>query len=276
MRFTLLINQSKSLEWGISYQQAALFSCLYEIQSWAKFEIVDGKPYYWAAKNKILEEIPLIFDKPDTLKRHFIALEKAGLIERVTVRNMPYICITEKGKEWNKTNPNNGENKAVKKITTSESEDDRAVKNITTGSEKDHDLAVKKITTISISDQNTSISNKKNKQKSTLDFSGWPSEPSEQIFTDWKTVRDKKRAPITQTVINRLAPKLERARDELGMSVDDVLGICVERGWQGFEIEWIQKVDVAIPIHNRQASLEGRNRQAIDDWIGGRTFEQGE
>ncbi|MBY8106407.1 helix-turn-helix domain-containing protein [Vibrio fluvialis] len=88
----------------------------------------------------------------------------------------------------------------------------------------------------------------KSKPKSSgLDFSSWPSEPSEQIFKDWKAMRDKKRAPITQTVINRLASKMVAAGKQFGMSVDDVLGLCVERGWQGFEIEWLANVNRGKP-----------------------------
>lgn len=92
------------------------------------------------------------------------------------------------------------------------------------------------------------LTNIKSKPKSSgLDFSAWPSEPSEQIFKDWKAMRDKKRAPITQTVINRLASKLVAAGKQFGMSVDDVLGLCVERGWQGFEIEWLANVNRGKP-----------------------------
>ncbi|MBY7923744.1 hypothetical protein KW453_15900 [Vibrio fluvialis] len=92
------------------------------------------------------------------------------------------------------------------------------------------------------------LTNIKSKQKSSgLDFSSWPSEPSEQIFKDWKAMRDKKRAPVTQTVINRLASKLVAAGKQFGMSVDDVLGLCVERGWQGFEIEWLANVNRGKP-----------------------------
>lgn len=93
----------------------------------------------------------------------------------------------------------------------------------------------------------TNTKEKNNTKSSKLDFSAWPSEPSEQIFKDWKAMRDKKRAPITQTVINRLASKLVAAGKKFGMSVDDVLGLCVERGWQGFEIEWLANVNQGKP-----------------------------
>ncbi|PWI34860.1 hypothetical protein DI392_00840 [Vibrio albus] len=102
-----------------------------------------------------------------------------------------------------------------------------------------------------------------------LDFSGWPAEPSEQILKDWKTVRDKKQAPITQTVINRFAPKLERARDELGMSVDDVLGVCIERGWRGFEVDWLVnhlRINNFTKLNDQGVNQIGTNFEPPEGW----------
>ncbi|RRJ22565.1 hypothetical protein EIK76_00315 [Rheinheimera mesophila] len=76
--------------------------------------------------------------------------------------------------------------------------------------------------------------------KPDLDFSCWPSEPSESVFRDWKTMRTAKKAPVTQTVINRLAKQIELAFAN-GMTVDDVLAECVSRGWTGFEYAWLRR-----------------------------------
>jgi hypothetical protein len=231
MRYSIYINQVKALEWGLNYQQAALFNCLYELQAWARCEILDGQPFYWAAKNKIIEEIPLVFDKPDTLKRHIIALENAGLIEKRLHRNMPFIRITEKGKEWNSA----GQNEAVKNITTQQEE---SCKKSRPSREKNHDQAVKKITTIIKPDQNTKILKEKSKpKKSEFDFSSWPEKPSEQVLADWMKVRKEQRAPLTQTAITRMAGELQQAHAG-GMSVDDCIGLAAEKGWRGFKYQW--------------------------------------
>ncbi|OOE41381.1 hypothetical protein [Salinivibrio kushneri] len=121
----------------------------------------------------------------------------------------------------------------------------------------------------SITDPNTdpiTDPNNNNTRKSALDFSTWPSEPSRDVFKDWKTLRDKKRAPITQTVINRLGKKITDANQRLGLTVDDVLGVCVERGWQGFEVAWLE--NYATQPGGKQAQLEQRNRSAVDEWLG--------
>jgi hypothetical protein len=74
--------------------------------------------------------------------------------------------------------------------------------------------------------------------KSALDFSLWPDLPSYQVFQDWLAVRKQKKAKLTQTAVNRLAPHLVKAV-AAGCSVDDVFELCVSRCWIGFEFEWL-------------------------------------
>ena len=75
-------------------------------------------------------------------------------------------------------------------------------------------------------------------KKSALDFSKWPALPSDQVFKDWLAVRKQKKAKLTQTAINRLAPHLVKAV-EAGCSVDAVFELCVSRCWIGFEFDWL-------------------------------------
>lgn len=105
MRFNLYINQVMVLEWGLNLAQAAVFSVLNEASNWADSTVFDGDVYYWFSKSKLIDELPMVTDKPDTAVRHMAALEKAGLIlRRVIVENnktFVYVAITEKGKQWN-------------------------------------------------------------------------------------------------------------------------------------------------------------------------------
>jgi hypothetical protein len=75
-------------------------------------------------------------------------------------------------------------------------------------------------------------------KKSPFDFSKWPALPSNQVFKDWLAVRQQKKAKLTQTAINRLAPHLVKAV-EAGCSVDAVFELCVSRCWIGFEFDWL-------------------------------------
>lgn len=80
---------------------------------------------------------------------------------------------------------------------------------------------------------------KKKLINTTLDFSCWPTLPSEQVLADWQAMRKRIKANISQTVINRLGPKLHEAA-KLGYSVDYCLSEMLESNWRGFEVAWLQ------------------------------------
>ncbi|TVO37370.1 hypothetical protein [Vibrio algivorus] len=117
MRFSLYINQEKAMEWGLNANLAILFGYLHDLPTWGKAFVIDGEVYYWSGKDKIISELPLLTDKPDTIKRHMASLEKLGLIERKTHQNHPLVKITAKGKLWNKSEKEF--NQVGKKIPTS-------------------------------------------------------------------------------------------------------------------------------------------------------------
>lgn len=72
-----------------------------------------------------------------------------------------------------------------------------------------------------------------------LDFTSWPEQPNEQIWADFKKLRQQKRAPITQTVVDQFGVEMHKAA-ALGFSVDAFLTECVTRGWQGGKAEWLK------------------------------------
>lgn len=76
------------------------------------------------------------------------------------------------------------------------------------------------------------------KVTSKLDYSSWPTMPSEQIMQDWLAMRKRLKANVSQTVINRFASELRKAAT-YGYTVDQCLAECVTRNWRGFEVQWI-------------------------------------
>lgn len=103
MQYTVMINQMKALEWGLNAQQAMLFAFIYEVPSWARPVVVEQKTFYAISKEKIVLELPLLTDKPDTAYRMLKALE---LIEVINLSHTPKITLirlTEKGREWNRS-----------------------------------------------------------------------------------------------------------------------------------------------------------------------------
>jgi len=104
MQFTISINQSKSIEWGLNSQQAVLFSFIYSCPSWCNPVTTDSGTFYALSKAKIVEELPLLTDKPDTAYRILKQLQSAGVIEISSTHKITLVRLTDKGKQWNKKN----------------------------------------------------------------------------------------------------------------------------------------------------------------------------
>ena len=109
MRFTTYINNAKCMEWEINATQGILFSLLYEAPAWAKEEIIENKTYYFVSRNLILEELPMFFEKSDTVYRNLKVLQEKGLIKYIKQGKKDLIRITAKGKTWNEFKENNSE-----------------------------------------------------------------------------------------------------------------------------------------------------------------------
>lgn len=101
MRFNTLINNQKCLQWGLNANQGALFDLLNQLSNWANPVIIDGKVYYHISRNKIIDELPLFYTKPDTVYRHFKKLVDLDLVIHLKDGKKDLITITSKGKTWN-------------------------------------------------------------------------------------------------------------------------------------------------------------------------------
>ena len=116
MRFSTFLNNKKCMEWKLNAQQGILFSLLYDCSNWAKEVIVDGQTYYFISRNLVINELPMFFEKPDTVYREFKKLFEKGLIKYIKKDKMDLIRITEKGKEWNFSNSENNSEKNPSKF----------------------------------------------------------------------------------------------------------------------------------------------------------------
>ena len=56
-----------------------------------------------------------------------------------------------------------------------------------------------------------------------------------QIVADFKALRNKQRAPITQTAL----AGIQREADKAGLSLEAALRTCCENSWRGFKAVWI-------------------------------------
>ena len=101
MRYTISIDQTHSIEWNLSLSEAALFSFIYSLPAWAEQIHVNGQTWFFASRNKAIDEMPIITDKADTIYRLYKSLQSKGIIDWQKFGEKDCILITEKGKNWN-------------------------------------------------------------------------------------------------------------------------------------------------------------------------------
>ena len=131
MRFSTYLNNAKCMEWKINATQGILFALLYEAPAWAKEEIIENRTYYFVSRNLILEELPMFFEKSDTVYRNLKVLHEKGLIEYTKQGKKDLIKITSKGKTWNEFKENNSEKNPSNLGKKSEKEQKNSEKNPT-------------------------------------------------------------------------------------------------------------------------------------------------
>lgn len=100
MNYTTYIDNKKMIEWGLLYQEAALLDWFCRLHQWAETINYNGGIYYFASRNKAIEENPMITSVSDTMYRYYKKLKEKGLIELIKVENRDYIQLTSKAKQW--------------------------------------------------------------------------------------------------------------------------------------------------------------------------------
>ncbi len=101
MKYSINIDQINSIEWGFNLSEAAVFAYLFNVPTWADPVLIGGKTFYFAARQKTCQDVPLISDKPDTIYRIYKSLHEKGVIDYLKWTGKDCMRITEKGKGWN-------------------------------------------------------------------------------------------------------------------------------------------------------------------------------
>ncbi len=113
MRYNINIDQRFCLEWGLNFAEGAVFGILYNLSSWADPVVIDGQIFYHASRNKVMDELPMLTDKPDTIYRIFKHLSdpQRALIQYEKDGRKDLIRLTDRGKMWNsEKNPSLADN----------------------------------------------------------------------------------------------------------------------------------------------------------------------
>jgi hypothetical protein len=64
-----------------------------------------------------------------------------------------------------------------------------------------------------------------------------PDGVTDDVWRDFVKLRNAKKSPITQTALRGI----EREAKKAGVSLQQALETCCQRGWTGFEADWINK-----------------------------------
>ena len=220
MRFSTYLNNKKCMEWQLNAQQGILFSLLYDCSNWAKEVIVDGQTYYFVSRNLVINELPMFFEKPDTVYREFKKLFEKGLIKYKKNEKMDLIKITEKGKEWNFSNFENNSEKNPSFEENSEKIPNKLGKKSENNSEKNPTYN----NTININNTRLILYNN-NYIYSSDEFV--------EILTEYIQMRKKKKKEMTERAIRRLLKKIESITDGINEEkAIELLEIATDNQWQ--------------------------------------------
>lgn len=236
MQFTITMNQVKALEWGLNAQQALLFAFVYECPSWAKPVRTEGGIFYALSKAKILEELPLLTDKPDTAYRLLKQLEVAGVIELSHTAGITLVRLTDKGREWNRKvdgsekYPTSGACASEKNPRGVGKKSEVGRKNIREGSEKSPtNQDTSQVTNQETSQEEQGACAPRASNAAKFDpMTARPASVSPDAWADWCQHRREIRKPLTAASCRHQAKQLEAHPNP-----DHVLHLSIANGWTG-------------------------------------------
>ena len=253
MRFSTTLNNQKCMEWELNATQGILVALLYEANAWANEEIIDDKTYYFVSRNLILKELPMFFEKSDTVYRNLKVLAEKGIIEYIKHKGMDLIRLTEKGKSWNFIESSS--EKSLNFDNNSEKNPSEFGKKSENNSEKNptyKDTNIQK----DIS-KNNKEKNKKEKSKNEIqEFINNLSEDNEYKELLFKYIEYRKNI---KKPIKTILPIKKIVKDFPNWFVlDEAINIAMEKEWTGLEPEWIEK-------HKKSKVFNNNNENKITE-----------
>ena len=267
MRFSTTLNNQKCMEWGINATQGILVALLYEANAWANEEIIDDKIYYFVSRNLILKELPMFFEKADTVYRNLKVLAEKGIIEYIKHKGKDLIRLTEKGKSWNfienniednsEKNPNfdsNSEKSPSKFGKKSENNSEKNPTNKDTNIQKD------------INKNNKEKYKKEKKQNEIQEFINNLDRDNEYKELLFKYVEYRKNI---KKPLKTIVPMKKILKDFPNYFIlDEAINIAMEKEWQGLEPEWIAKYKQSKTCNNygnKIAESKDTSQFLVDD-----------
>lgn len=249
MRFSTTLNNQKCMEWELNATQGVLIALLYEANAWANEEIIDDKTYYFVSRNLILKELPMFFEKADTVYRNLKVLAEKGIIEYIKYKGMDLIRLTEKGKSWNfiesnsEKSPNFDNNSEKNPSEFGKKSENNSKKNPTykdTNIQKD------------VSKNNKEKNKKEKKPNEIQEFINNLTEDNDYKELLFKYIEYRKNI---KKPIKTILPIKKIVKDFPNWFVlDEAINIAMEKEWTGLEPEWVEKHKKSKAFNNNSES----------------------
>lgn len=165
----------------------------------------------------------------DRVRKHRERKDSGERLEPVTKKAKP---VTKKAKPvTKKTKP------VTKGVTRSRREPVTVLRDGTyEGSSSASGIVTRTISTNSTSSTNNSTSTSSSPRVTRY---ARPNGVSEQVWEDYRKLRQTKKAPITKTSMNMVINEARNAR----ISLEEALVNCISYGWTGFKADWINRRD---------------------------------
>lgn len=196
-------------------------------------------------------------------ERNIIVVEKSGIMKLVSVNKTVSDWVFSSGKKLANTRAKATNAATQESQKRGHKKPETRLEGATNAATKSHERGHTKDNLNTTNKRQPTKDNQSAAAQKSLDFSQWPSMPSDQTLKDWFAMRKAKKALVSQTVINRMAKQLQIAV-AAGFSVDDCLGEAVTRSWTGFDAEWLIRRGNQPQTRFPQTFTTGQNWQSGD------------
>lgn len=101
MEYSIVVNQQMCVKYKLSYQHGVLMEFFSKLSTWAVAKNFEDGVFYNISYGKIIEELPIVFSKKDTVSRWVKQLKDKGYVEskKLGKNQKNFIRLTAKGKQ---------------------------------------------------------------------------------------------------------------------------------------------------------------------------------
>jgi len=101
MQYIITINQQAGHQLGLSLKESALLDLFSKLSTWADAKCFQDGVYYYIAYSAIVKQLPMVFQKENTVYKHLVSLRQKGLIlqRKMGSTQKNFICLTQKAKD---------------------------------------------------------------------------------------------------------------------------------------------------------------------------------